>query len=473
MFYSCLNPQYFNLFQVKIIRLFSLFLLLVSCSCNDNDTTSTPVIQNPPVIVPPLAEAELLDQVQKDALKYFVDYAHPNSKLARERYHIDDPGNDANIVTTGGTGFGLMSILVGMERNFMSRAEGISRLTTGLNFLENADRFHGAWPHWMDGNTGNVIPFGTMDNGGDLVETSFVCQGLICIREYLKDGTAEEQALAQKADALWKGVEWDWYTKGENALYWHWSPTYEWQMNFKLQGYNECLITYILAKASPTHPISNACYTQGWARNGGIVNPALRYGIPVIFDYNGASGNVGPMFWSHYSYLGLDPRGLTDQYADYWALTQNHAKIMVAHCVANPYQYLDYSDECWGLTASYTRNLNGSVGYTAHQPNNDRGIISPTAALSSYPYTPVESLKFLRYLYEKHKDKYVGIAGPYDAFSPHYNWVTKRYLAIDQGTIVPMIENHRTGMLWNLFMAAPDVRAGLTSLGFHSTQHGF
>jgi hypothetical protein len=427
----------------------------------------------PPVVVTPLSEDELLDQVQKDALKYFVNYAHPTSKLARERYHVEDTGNDANIIATGGSGFGFMTILAGTERNFITRTEAVTRLTTALNFLENADRFHGAWPHWMDGNTGHVIPFGTLDNGGDLVETSFLCQGLLCIREYFKNGTTEEQALSQKADALWKGVEWDWYTKGENALYWHWSPNYGWQINFKLEGYNECLITYILAKCSPTHPISNACYTQGWARSGGILNAGVRYNIPVIFNYNGATGNVGPMFWAHYSYLGLDPRGLSDQYANYWSLTQNHAKIMVAYCVANPNAYTDYSDKCWGLTASYTRNSDGSTGYTAHQPNNDKGVISPTAALSSFPYTPVESLKFLRYLYEEHKDKYVGIIGPYDAFSPKYSWVTRRYLAIDQGTIVPMIENYRTGMLWNLFMNAPEVKSGLLDLGFHSGQHGF
>ena len=453
---------------MKIIRLLFLFSLLVSCSCDDKSTNS-PIV-NPPVA---LTDEELLNQVQKDALKYFVEYAHANSKLARERYHVDDVSNDANIVTTGGSGFGMMTILVGMERNYIEKSEGLNRLTTALNFLETADRFHGAWPHWMDGNTGNVIPFGTLDNGGDLVETSFLCQGLLCIREYFKNGTAQEQALAQKADQLWRGVEWDWYTKGENVLYWHWSPNYEWQMNFKLQGYNECLITYVLAKSSPTHPISNACYNEGWARNGAIVNSSQRFNIPVIFDYNGASGNVGPMFWSHYSYMGLDPRGLTDQYADYWILTKNHAKIMLAHCVANYLGFPEYSDKCWGLTASYTRNADGSTGYTAHQPNNDRGVISPTAALSSFPYTPVESMKFLRYLYEERKDKYVGVAGPYDAFSPRFDWVTKRYLAIDQGTIVPMIENFRTGMLWNLFMNAPEIETGLLSLGFHSTQHGF
>lgn len=452
---------------MKFFSLFIVFSLFMSCSsCNKAEEENTTPTE------PTLTDQQLLDLVQKDALKYFWDYAETNSKLARERYHTDDPSNDAQIVTTGGTGFGIMTILVGIERGFVPRDQAIARLQTGLDFLENADRFHGAWPHWMNGATGNVIPFGTVDNGGDLVETSFLCQALICLREYFKNGTPEEQALAQQADNLWKGVEWSWYTKGENALYWHWSPQYEWQMNFKLTGYNECLVTYVMAAASPTHPVGAEAYHQAWARNGSIVNAAQRYGIPVIFDYNGASGNVGPMFWAHYSYLGLDPRGLTDQYANYWDLVKNHTDIMHKYCETNPHQYNGYSDKCWGLTASYTRNNDGSVGYSAHQPNNDRGVISPTAALSSFPYAPEKAMKALRYFYEDRHDQVIGVAGPYDAFSPHYNWVTRRYLAIDQGTIVPMIENYRTGMLWNLFMQAPEVQQGLLTLGFHSSQHG-
>jgi len=455
---------------MKIYNLFFAlnFILFQACSSTDKGVT-----ENTP-ITPYLTDNELLNQVQKDAIKYFWDYAETNSKLARERYHTDNVYYDGHIVTTGGSGFGLMSIVVGVERGFVDRAEAVSRLTTALNFLENADRFHGAWSHWIDGTTGHVIPFGTIDNGGDIVETSFLCQGLLTVREYFKNGSTSEQELAAKADNLWKGVEWDWYTKGENAMYWHWSPNYEWQMNFKLEGYNECLITYVMGAASPTHPIPAAAYHQAWARNGAIVNGGSQYGIPVILNYNGATGNVGPMFWSHYSYLGLDPRGLSDQYANYWTLTQNHAKIMNKYCIANPHHWKGYSEKCWGLTASYTRDSDGTTGYTAHQPNNDTGVISPTAALSSFPYTPVESMKFLRYLYDEKKSQFVGVAGPYDAFSPEYgNWVTPRYLAIDQGTITPMIENYRTGLIWNLFMQAPEVKVGLQTLGFSSTQHGF
>lgn len=469
--------------RLKILLVVLTSYLLVCGSCSDNDKYKAPIIEEPAIVEPPIvindpvtpiSDEDALNLVQRESIKYFWEFAQTNTKLARERYHVSDPGNDAQIVTTGGSGFGLMSIIVGVERGFVPRTEAVSRLTTAMTFLKNADRFHGAWPHWLNGTNGKVIPFSTNDNGGDLVETAFLCQGLITVREYFKNGNAEEQALANKANMLWKGVEWNWYTKGENVLYWHWSPNLGWIMNFPLRGFDETIIVYILAKSSPTFPISNAVYNQGWARSGAIVNSQSRYGLPIVFNHNGVpNNNVGPMFWSHYSFLGMDPRGLSDQYADYWSLTQNHAKIQLEYCKANPRNFTDYSDKCWGLTASYSRKSDGSTDYTDHKPTNDRGVISPTAALSNFPYTPVESMKFLKYLYQEHRARYVGAAGPYDAFSPKFIWKTERYLAIDQGTIAPMIENYRTGLLWNLFMQAPEVKAGLIDLGFKSTQHGF
>jgi len=453
-----------------------LFLILIgSCSSNSEDNTksTTPINPNPPN-PNTYTDNEVMDRVQKESLKYFWDFAHPISKLARERYHTDDPGNDADIITTGGSGFGIMTLLIAINRGQLPRADAVGKLQTMLAFLENADRFHGAWPHWMNGNTGKVIPFGNDDNGGDLVETSFLCQAFICIREFFKNSTdTNEKNVAQKADDLWKAVEWNWYTKGgENVLYWHWSPNFAWQKNFKLEGYNECLITYVMAAASPTYPINKTVYTEGWTRNGTIANGSTQFGLPVVVNHNGATGSVGPLFWAHYSFLGLDPRGLSDTYTHYGNAVQNHAKINVEYAKANSKGF-GYSDKIWGLTASYTRNANGTTGYNAHSIVNDIGVISPTAALSSMPYTPTESLKFLHYLYEEKAATLIGIAGPYDAFSIKYNWVTPRYLAIDQGTISPMIENYRTQFLWKLFMNAPEIKQGLIKLGFHSSQYGF
>jgi len=224
-----------------------------------------------------LTDEQLMDSVQVQALKYFWDYAHPTSKLSRERIHLDNISFDQNTMATGGSGFGFMNVMLGIENGYITASDGVAYLNAALDFLWDADRFHGAWPHWMNGNTGSVIPFSTYDNGGDLVETALLCQALICIREYFKDGNAEEQILSQKADVLWKGVEWDWHTQGEKVLYWHWSPNYQWQMNFQIRGYNEALITYLLAAASPTFPISNAAYHEGWARGGDIVSSARHY----------------------------------------------------------------------------------------------------------------------------------------------------------------------------------------------------
>jgi hypothetical protein len=401
---------------------------------------------------PLISDDELLTLVQHQTFKFFYDYAHPVSGLTRERYGSGD------IVTSGGSGFGIMALIVGIERGFISRSEGITQLIKIVNFLETCDRFHGAWSHWINGNTGAVVPFGTKDNGGDLVETAYVAQGLIAMRQYLNPSDPLESNLITRITNLYNGIEWDWYTRGgQNALYWHWSPNYGWDMNFKITGYNETLITYIMAASSPTHTIPASAYTQGYARNGAIVNGKTFYGyvLPVGWDYG------GPLFFAHYSFLGLDPRNLSDNYANYWTQNVNHSLINWAYCAANPKGYPNYGAHCWGLTASDI-----PAGYGVSEPTNDRGVITPTAAISSLPYTPEQSMNAIRFFYYILGDKLWGNYGFYDAFDVHSSWWADSYLAIDQGPEIVMIENYRTGLLWNLFMSAPEVQAGLTKLGF-------
>ncbi len=401
---------------------------------------------------PVVSDDELLTIVQRQTFKYFRDLAHPSSGMARER------NTSGDIVTSGGSGFGIMALIVGMERNFITRAEGLEQMGRILSFLENADRFHGAWPHWMNGNTGDVVPFSPNDNGGDLVETSFLVQGLLTFRQYLDAGVSGEQSMIDRINALWHAVEWDWYTRGDQkVLYWHWSPDKQWAMNHPVQGYNEALITYFLAAASPSHTIDASVYHEGWARNGSIRNGRSFYDIPLPlgFDYG------GPLFFAHYSFLGLDPRNLSDTYANYWTQNENHSKINHAYCRDNPKKYVGYSDVCWGLTAS-----DNHQGYSAHSPTNDLGVITPTAALSSFPYTPEESMKALKFFYYTFGDRLWGPYGFYDAFNITEGWTAESYLAIDQGPIIVMIENHRTGLLWDLFMSAPEVQTGMSKLGF-------
>ena len=450
---------------MRVYRLIAVALMCFSCGSDDGPGYQEPYNPNDEdPVVEILTDEEIMDLTQETTFKYFWDYADANSGAARERYHPNDPTNSQNIVTTGGSGFGIMAILVGIERDYISRSEGFDRLAQILTFFENADRFHGAWPHWINGTNGSIVPFSTEDNGGDLVETALLAQGLICVKEYFKNGTTEEAALATQADVLWKGVEWDWYTQGQNALYWHWSPSNGFSINLELKGYNETLIAFILGAASPDFPIPAEAYHQGWASNGSIVSSSSQYGIPLVLDHAGTG--TGPLFWAHYSFLGLNPKNLSDQYANYWDLNVNHTNINYQYCVNNPNNYVDYGEDCWGLTASYSRNSDGSTGYSAHDPENDLGVISPTAAISSMPYTPEKSLAAMHYFYSK-KDVLLGPAGIYDAFSPHYNdWVTERYLAIDQGPEIIMIENYRSGLFWNLFMQNEDVQNGLDALEF-------
>jgi len=403
-------------------------------------------------VFPRIPDEELLSKIQQQTFGYFWDFGHPVSGLARER------NTSNNLVTIGGSGFGLMAMIVAVERGFISRDEALERWTTILDFLAKADRFHGAWPHWMDGTSGKVLPFSTRDNGGDLVETAFLVQGLITLRQYLDAAQPEEAALMEQINALWTSVEWDWYTKnGEKRLYWHWSPEYDFAMNLPVSGHNETLITYVLAAAAPTHSIDKATYEQGYARNGAIRNGQAFYDLtlPLGQDYG------GPLFFTHYSHLGLDPRNLRDAYADYWTQVVNHSLINQAYCADNPKRYVGYSEVCWGLTAS-----DNHQGYSAHSPNNDLGVITPTAAISALPYTPEAALAAIRHFYYQLGDQLWGDYGFYDAFNPTERWTATSYLAIDQGPIVVMIENYRSQLLWDLFMSAPEIQAGLDKLGF-------
>lgn len=443
------------LFKIKIF-LFSVVLSLASCNKQKFEgKKSSDQIQKDSIA--------LLDLVQRQTIDYFWSGAETNSGMARERIHLDNiyPQNDQNVITTGGTGFGLMAILAGVERKFIHADSALTRFEKIVGFLETADRFHGAWPHWLDGQTGKVKPFSPKDNGGDLVETAFLIQGLLTVSEYYKDGNERERLLSQKIEKLYEEVEWNWYTNNKNVLYWHWSHQYQWEMNFPVGGYNECLITYILAAASPTHPITKEVYESGWARDGNIKKDTIYYGLNTVLDhYENDKAPVGPLFWAHYSYLGLNPKGLKDAFADYWRLNQNHALIHYKYAVDNPKHFKEYGDSLWGMTSSYSIN-----GYHGHRPGDDLGVISPTAALSSFPYTPNQSMAVLRNLYKNH-DTLIGKYGPYDAFSIESNWYLPRYLAIDQGPIPVMIENYRTGLLWNLFMQRKDVQQGLRKLGF-------
>ncbi len=403
-----------------------------------------------------LTDDELMTLVQEQTFKYFWDYAH-TSGLAHERSNGSD-----NVATIGGSGFGVMAIIVAIERGFITREEGAERMLQILQFLsEDTEMYHGMWAHWVNGTSGATIAFSSYDDGADIVESAFMYQGLLAAHQYYTLEDETEQSIREIIDTLWKGAEWDWFTQGgQDVLYWHWSPNYDWTMNMKITGFNECHIVYVLAASSPTHPIEESVYHNGWTSSTSFINGKTYYGnitLPLGTDYG------GPLFFAHYSYLGLNPFGLKDQYASYEEQMEAHTLINRAYCIANPNNYLGYSSSSWGLTAS-----DNYEGYSAHSPTNDLGVITPTAAISSIPYTHEYSLEAMSYFYETLGGNLWGEYGFKDAFSISNFWYASSYLAIDQGPIIVMIENYRTGLIWDLFMSHPDVQAGLKKLGFSS-----
>jgi len=402
---------------------------------------------------PIITDNQLLDKVQQQTFKYFWDFGHPVSGMARER------NTSGDLVTAGGTGFGVMAMIAAVNRSFITRTEARDRILLIVDFLtNNCTRYHGAFAHWINGSTGATIPFSANDNGADLVETSYLMEGLITARQYFNTADPAETNLRNKINSLLNAVEWNWFRQGnQNVLYWHWSPDKNWIMNMQIRGWNEALITYIMASSSQTDSIPKIVYDNGWAGNGSIRNNNSYYGYLLPLG----PSNGGPLFFEHYSFLGINPTGLMDAYANYQVQTVNHTKINYEYCKANPRGWNGYSSLCWGLTASDT-----PTGYNANEPNNDPGVIAPTAAISSLPYTPAESMNALRFFYYKLGDKIWGQYGFTDAFKLSDPWFASSYLAIDEGPIIVMIENYRSGLLWNLFTSAPEIKNGMRRLGF-------
>jgi hypothetical protein len=409
-----------------------------------------------------MSDEDLLSSVQEATLRYFWDYAHPVSGMAYERGRtgrLPRPGRRVPCAT-GGTGFGLMAIMIGAERGFLPRDRAADRVLKIVTFLQDrADRFHGVWPHWMDGATGETIPFSANDDGADLVETSFLIQGMLTVRSYFDRDQRTESEIRRRITQLWHEVEWDFFLQQPDSkrLTWHWSPRHGWKMNLGIVGYNECMITYLLAIASPTHAIPADCYYEGWAANPRYVNGETYFGHKQFVGVRMG----GPIFWTHYSFLGFDPRGKQDRFCNYYENSRNIARIHRAYCIQNPDGHAGYSELVWGLTASDVPD-----GYRANAPGRDDGTIAPTAAISCMPYTPDESLAALKHLYREYGDRLWGEFGFRDAFNLDRNWFADSYIAIDQGPIICMIENHRTQLCWRMFMANPEIAPMLHAIGW-------
>ena len=432
----------------------------------------------PPVgVTRGLSDEQLMETVQRQTFRFFWQGAHPVSGMARERSNtvrcdfywdfINEADDEPNLskgtfgpeaCAVGGTGFGILAIVVAVERGWIEREAAVDRLIQIADFLNKADCYHGIYPHFINGDTGKTIPFGRLDDGSDIVETSYLMMGFLCARQYFNGNTPKERYLTKRINEMWDAANWNWHAQN-GKFYWHWSPENGFDMNFPVYGWDEALITYIMAASSKWHPIEKQTYTENWVKSTSWKNGKSYYGFKLPlgnFDFG------GPLFFEQYTFMGIDPNGLTDEYGiDYAEQVKNHTLINRAYCIDNPKKFEGYSQKCWGLTAG-----DSVKGYVAHCPQDDRGVIQPTAALSSMPFTPEYSLQAMRYFYEEKGSQIWTDYGFVDGFSDQHHWVAPSHLAIDQGPIVVMIENHRSGLIWKLFMGIPEIQTGLGKLGF-------
>lgn len=411
----------------------------------------------------PMTDDELLTMVQEASFRYYWEGAGPRSGMTRE----SSPGND-DVLALGASGFGVMAIVVGAERGFITHQQAIERLMKVTGFLATADRFHGVWPHFLSDRTGHRLPvFDMYDDGADLVETSFLMEGLLSARQYFKGDGPSGQELYDRITKLWEGVEWSWFraTPRRDALYWHWSPEYSFYIANRLTGWNEVMITYLEAIASPSHPVPPSLYYTGYTGEGTDHSYGERhtyYGIEL--DMNYVPGSPGPLFFTHYSYMGFDPRGLRDKYTDYFVNNRNEALVSQAYSIANPLHMKGYRADCWGLTA-----VDGPDGYNEYKPFvTDDGTIAPTGAISSYAYTPEQSMLALKHFYRELGAQVWSIYGFRDAFNLQQNWFSAITMGLNQAPQAVMIENQRTALIWKNFMANPEFRPALEKIGFRS-----
>ncbi|WP_263367380.1 glucoamylase family protein [Edaphobacter bradus] len=433
----------------------------------------------------PMSDDELLTMVEEASFRYYWEANEPNSGMARE----STPGAD-DIVAVGASGFGIMSMVVASDRGFITRQQAVDRLLHITNFLAKADRYHGVWPHFLSGSTGHTVAvFGIYDDGADLVETSFLMQGLLTARQYFDRDNKDEHELRDNITALWKGVEWDWFraTPNKDALYWHWSPNFAFHIANRLQGWNEVMITYMLAIASPTHPVPPSLYYTGYAGEGvkdhlyGVRN--THYGITL--DMIHAPSSPGPLFFTHYSYLGYDPRGWRDKYANYFVNNRNEALVSQAYSIANPNHFKGHGADTWGLTA-----VDGPNGYREYKPlapndgvtapprdnqhvytATDDGTIAPTGAISSFAYTPEQSMLALKHYYRDLGTQVWSIYGFRDAFNQQENWYSEITMGLNQAPMAVMIENGRTGLVWRYFMSNPEISHMQQAIGLTKDAH--
>jgi hypothetical protein len=406
-----------------------------------------------------LTDDELLDAIQEPAFQFFWNEANPANGLIRDR---SQPGSPASIASVG---FGLSAICVGADHGWVTRGQAATRVRTTLNTFYTGPQgtaasgtigFRGFFYHFLDMNT--ATRFVTWDNVElSSIDSALLMAGILDARQYFDSPDTDEVAIRAMADSLESRMDWTFFRNNTAGVYMGWKPGTGFAGFGLWQGYNEAMILYLLALGSPSHPAPTFVWTT-WTSG---YNYTTQYGQTyVVFP---------PLFGHQYSHCWVDFRNIQDLYMrnhtplNYFENSRRATLAQQAYCIANPGGWVGYNDSTWGITAS-----DAPTGYSARgapPAQNDDGTLAPTAVAGSLPFAWDICLPALRNFY----NNYPSLWGPYgfrDAFNPTANWYDPDYIGIDEGPIVLMIENHRTGKVWNRMMAHPSIQTGLSRAGF-------
>ena len=401
-----------------------------------------------------------IDLTARLAFDYFWEQANPANGLVKDR------STDGSAASIAAVGFGLSAITVGIDRGWITRAEGAGRVEATLDFFATCPQgeaasdvcgYRGFFYHFLDLRTGTRA--GT--NELSTIDTALLLGGVLQAAEYFDGGGAEEARIRELADTIWRRVEWDWATPRSPRVALGWRPE-EGFLPFDWRGYNEAMILYVLGLGSPTHPLPDgawdawtATYPSDWQTH---------YGLTFL--------TFPPLFGHQYSHVWIDFRDIQDDYmrskdSDYFENSRKATLAQRAYAIDNPRGWPNYGPNEWGLTASDDPPPAPLyIARGAAPVQNDNGTITPTAAGGSYAFTPAESREALRTFYARYRPTLWGPYGLRDAYNVALNWTATDYLGIDQGPIVLMIENERTGVVWDAFTRHPDVQRGLDRAGF-------
>ncbi len=425
-----------------------------------------------PVALPLLADEALLDRLQRAAFAYFAQTINPRNGLVPDTSRPNSP------VSIAVVGFALSAYPAAVQRGWMARDEAVRRSLAALRFFRDSDQsgsptatgYRGFYYHFLDIHSGTRV----WQSELSMIDTALLIAGALTAAMYFSADSADETELREVVDFLYRRIDWRWTQDGGETIRQGWKPECGF-LHYGWEGYSEAIVLYVLAMGSPSHPISGDCY-RAWTAT---------YQWENLYDHDYLY--AGPLFVHHFSHAWMDLRGIRDRFmrekrADYFENSRRAVLIQREYAWRNPHEFDGYDENGWGLSAcdgpsdeqlgieNEPRRL---FGYAARGVpyGPDDGTLSPSAVLSSLPFAPDIVLAAVRNLLLRYPemlgdDRLASSVNPSLRGVDGKAWVSAGHYGLDQGIVLMMIENHRSGLLWQLMRGCSYLREGLRVAGF-------